>query len=70
MMKMYWNFIKAMLGSKKGQGMVEYGLIIGIVAIILIAALGLLSDPLNNLFQSIKDTITNNTPVSSPAPTP
>ena len=57
MIKMYLDYMKAKLGSKKGQGMVEYGLIIGIVAVILIAALTLLKDPLSDLFTNISNMI-------------
>lgn len=35
--------LQNMFKSEKGQGMVEYGLIIGLVAIVLIVALGALS---------------------------
>jgi pilus assembly protein Flp/PilA len=65
MIKMYWNYFKAKMSSKKGQGMVEYGLIIGIVAVILIAALAFLGDPLRNLFSNIGAIISGSTP---PAP--
>lgn len=54
----YITYLKARLGSKKGQGMVEYGLIIGIVAVILIAVLTILRDPLKGLFQSIGGLLT------------
>jgi pilus assembly protein Flp/PilA len=54
------TYLKARLGSKKGQGMVEYGLIIGIVAVILIAALTILREPLRTLFTNIGSVITNN----------
>ena len=33
------QMVKAMLGNQKGQGMVEYGLIIAAIAIIALAAL-------------------------------
>jgi pilus assembly protein Flp/PilA len=52
------TYLRARLGSKKGQGMVEYGLIIGIVAVILIAALTVLKVPLQTLFGNIRDIIT------------
>jgi len=35
--------LQCMVNSEKGQGMVEYGLIIGLVAIVLIGALSLIS---------------------------
>lgn len=42
MMKLFVK-LQNMMRSEKGQGMVEYGLIIGLVAIVLIGVLTLLS---------------------------
>lgn len=47
------TYLQTRFASKKGQGMVEYGLIIGIVAVILIAALTVLRGPLTTLFSNI-----------------
>ena len=56
------TYLRARLSSKKGQGMVEYGLIIGIIAVILVAALTVLRAPLATLFGNIASIITGNTP--------
>ncbi|HEX2947183.1 MAG TPA: Flp family type IVb pilin [Clostridia bacterium] len=56
------TYLKTRFPNKKGQGMVEYGLIIGIIAVILIAALTFLNTPLRNLFSKIAAIITGNTP--------
>lgn len=53
MIKMYVDYMKAKLGSKKGQGMVEYGLIVGIVAVLIIAVFVFLREPITNLFRNI-----------------
>ncbi len=42
-----------MIRSEKGQGMVEYGLIIGLVAVVLIVALTALSGGLGGIFGQI-----------------
>ena len=47
------NYLRARFASKKGQGMVEYGLIIGLVAVIIVACFTILSQPIQNLFTSI-----------------
>ncbi len=62
MMMVCFSYLKTRFASKKGQGMVEYGLIIGIIAVILIAALTVLRDPLETLFTNIASVITGNTP--------
>lgn len=43
--------------NQKGQGMVEYGLIIGLVAVVLIVALTALSGSLEGIFTSITDAL-------------
>lgn len=42
---------------EEGQGLVEYGLIVGLVAIALIAALTALAGGLGNIFSAITNTL-------------
>ncbi|HYF82018.1 MAG TPA: Flp family type IVb pilin [Clostridia bacterium] len=53
----YWYNIKETLKDKKGQGMVEYALIIGLVAVLLIGALGFLQDDIEAVFTQITGAI-------------
>lgn len=45
--------VRGAFKNEKGQGMVEYGLILALVAIVVIVALGLLGDNLNLKFGEI-----------------
>jgi pilus assembly protein Flp/PilA len=58
MLKMYVVYLRALLGNKKGQGMVEYGLIISLIAVACIAALLVLGPKIAELFTSVSDTLT------------
>jgi len=49
--------MKNVFKNQKGQGMVEYGLIIGLVAVVLIGVLTALSGGLGNIFQTITDAL-------------
>ena len=64
-MMAYLYYLRARFSSKKGQGMVEYGLIIGIIAVVIVASLTVLRAPIETLFGRIRDIITGSTP---PAP--
>jgi pilus assembly protein Flp/PilA len=61
------NFLSNILNNKKGQGMVEYALLIGLIAIVVIAVLILLGDEIAAIFQNIIDQIQGNVP-AAPAP--
>lgn len=54
---MYWLKIKGMLTDKKGQGMVEYVLIIAFIAIVLILTLTNLGGAIGAKFQEIIDAL-------------
>lgn len=49
-MNLFWN--------EEGQGMVEYGLILGLISIVAIAALTATGGSVNNLLQKVSDTLT------------
>jgi pilus assembly protein Flp/PilA len=51
---------KDRLRRQKGQGMVEYGLIIALVAIVLVAALTALNGGLKTVFGTITNTLNAN----------
>ena len=46
------------LQDEDGQGMVEYGLIIGLIAIVVVGALVLLGPKIKDMFTSIGDELT------------
>lgn len=45
--------------SEEGQGLVEYGLIIALVAVLLVAALVLMRGGLESIFTTITDVLNN-----------
>lgn len=53
------DLVKRLIFDEKGQGMTEYGLIIGIVSVVLIGVLVLFREKLKSIF----DSITNSTEV-------
>jgi pilus assembly protein Flp/PilA len=54
MLKKFENWIK---NDESGQGMVEYGLIIALVAVVLIVALTALNGGLQHIFTTITNTL-------------
>lgn len=55
-----WVFIriKGRKSRRKGQGMVEYAVIIGFIAIILAALLRLIPEPITAIFHKVADALT------------
>ena len=56
------NKIKSLFVEEEGQGMTEYGLVLGIIAIGAIVALIALRDQIGTLIQNVKTNLSNNTP--------
>ena len=52
---MYLAYIRARLARQEGQALVEYALIISLVAVASIIALGFLSQGINGIFTDIKN---------------
>jgi len=57
MIQIFKGYIVSKLKEEKGQGMVEYALIIGLVAIMVIGTLGLLGPAISDKFQAIADAL-------------
>ena len=57
--ELYTKLVSRMvyLKSKKGQTLVEYGLILALVSIVVIVVLGLLGNQLKNIFNTITNTL-------------
>lgn len=53
MLRTYLNYFLLKMKNEKGQGMVEYALIIGLVSIVAIAVLITLGGSISNVFQEI-----------------
>lgn len=52
------NIWKKFMSEESGQGMVEYGLIIALIAVVLIVALGLVTGALQDTFAAITNALT------------
>jgi pilus assembly protein Flp/PilA len=49
--------LKSFWKDENGQGLVEYGLIIGLIAVVVIAALTLMGNSINGLFGRVNDSL-------------
>lgn len=56
-MNLFLTSLKALLHNEKGQGMVEYGLILSLIAVVVIAALTLMGTNLQGMFNSTAGSI-------------
>jgi pilus assembly protein Flp/PilA len=54
---MLFRYIRARLAREEGQALVEYALIISLIAIAAITALGLLSGGINGIFTTITNAL-------------
>lgn len=52
------TLIRRLAADESGATAIEYGLIAGLVAVAIIAALSLLGDSLTGLFEYVADTVT------------
>lgn len=57
MLTYFLSYIKAHVNNERGQGMVEYSLIIGLVAVVVIAVLITLGDSITAKFQEVVDNL-------------
>lgn len=48
----WWEALKASIRSQKGQGMVEYGLILALVSLSVIAAVTLMGNNVGHMFNN------------------
>ena len=51
------NYVVAKMNEEKGQGMVEYALLVGLIAVVVIAALVLLGPAIALKFTDIKNAL-------------
>jgi pilus assembly protein Flp/PilA len=49
--------LKALITEEQGQGMTEYGLVLGVIAVAAVGALVILRDEVVKLFENAKDAI-------------
>lgn len=53
------NKMKALLMEEQGQGMTEYGLVLGIIAVAVVGALAVLRTEILEMFESVKSAVIN-----------
>jgi pilus assembly protein Flp/PilA len=57
MLKNFKNQVVSILKEEKGQGMVEYALLVGLIAVVVIAALVLLGPAIAAKFTAIQNSL-------------
>lgn len=56
-MRKLWSFVRRIHRQEEGQSLVEYGLIIALIAVVVIAALMLIGGHLTSLFSNIANSL-------------
>ncbi|NMB12263.1 MAG: Flp family type IVb pilin [Firmicutes bacterium] len=66
MLSTLWFYLKTrFMLDEEGQGMVEYGLILALVALLAIGALSALGGGLDTILTNVKNALFDNTPAGS-----
>lgn len=60
--------LKQLVSEEEGQGMTEYGLVLGLIAVAAVAALALLRDQIVAMFDGVVDMVTNRDTGGTPTP--
>ncbi|MFD1735254.1 Flp family type IVb pilin [Bacillus salitolerans] len=53
------NKLKGLFLEEKGQGMTEYGLVLGVIAVAAVGALIALRDEITNMFETVSNAVLN-----------
>ena len=53
------NKLKGLVVEEKGQGMTEYGLVLGIIAVAVVTTLGLLREQILAMFNAVTEAVVN-----------
>jgi pilus assembly protein Flp/PilA len=51
------QFLKNLISEEEGQGMVEYGIILGLVSVLAIGALTLMGGDISGIFNSVEGSL-------------
>lgn len=57
MLNLFKNYVVSKINNEEGQGMVEYALLVGLIAIVVIAALVLLGPAIAQKFTDIQNAL-------------
>lgn len=49
------TYVKSLIKDERGQGMVEYGLILALIAVAVVTILGTMGDNLETMFTTVSD---------------
>jgi len=66
MLSLYTNLMTRLRNDEKGATAVEYGIMVGLIAVAIIVAVNLLGGTLNGFFETINDTLPE-APAADPA---
>jgi pilus assembly protein Flp/PilA len=61
-----WNKIKGLVVEEKGQGMTEYGLVLGLIAIAVVGSLALLREEIIGIFKNVVEVVQKREEVPTP----
>lgn len=64
-MKALWSFLK----DEEGQALSEYGLVLGLIAIVAIVAIAAFGNAIKDVFQNLVNSITGKTTTTTPPTT-
>lgn len=64
------NKLKALVVGEEGQGMTEYGLVLGLIAVAVVTVLAFLREEIIEMFQGVLDIVRNRENTTTTTTTP